>query len=265
MPIIYRPTWLASSLHGLVVIAHTPLKSQPQADMEFAQRAFKQFASVSKRRTSLDSLIPPFFALDRCCQRLPKDPSALHLFSLVCERLGQLDLAHRLLLSCVAILESAYEESEDTEIERRFVIANVNLGRVRLARGDFLAALEAFGSALGLAANIDDVSDEAIQIARLHAQFGSGLASYKLGDLENALNMFETASQEVPEEMIDVKGHVTILLTQSLWALGSEEARGTAKGMLLEWYALQSLVRHLSNDLNMHDYLIVASLRIPTI
>ena len=134
----------------------------------------------------------------------------------------------------IALLEREYEETEDVRTEEQFAIANGTLGRLRLASGDFAGSVEAFASALSLLP-ADDDDTWRIKTLRAHAQFGSGLAQFRLGELESALVMFENALEEVPSEMKVVRGHVTVLLAQTLWALGSDEARETARGQLLEW------------------------------
>jgi superkiller protein 3 len=153
---------------------------------------------------------------------------------LICERFGQLDVAVELTERAISILEARYEESEDSETERRYVTANVNVGRLKLATSDFSGALEAFSTALSLSAVSE--SDVQLHVLRGQMRFGSGLASFKLGELGDALSMFETALEEIPSELKEVRGHVSVLLAQTLWAMGSDEARETAKSQLLEWY-----------------------------
>jgi len=185
-----------------------------------------------------EQLITPFFALRRYCGQLSEDSSGLHLFALLCERLHQHDLAIELLGQAIAILERAYEETEDSTTEKRYAIANANLGRVRLAIGDYQQAKVAYEVVLGLLGSpVEEESIEATNRALLLAQahFGIGLASFKLGELEDALTSFEASADAAPIEMQDVKGHITILTAQTLWAIGGEDARDAARDQLLEW------------------------------
>lgn len=179
-----------------------------------------------------EALLTPFHALDRYCKRQPDDPGALHLFALICERLNQVDLALDLVTRSITLLEKLYEETEDEATEERYALANGTLGRLRLASQDYSGAVEAFSSCLSLWAV--DSPNTRDKVMRAHAQFGSGLAHFKLGELESALEMFETSLEELTPDMIVVKGHVVILLAQTLWALGSQEARETARSQLLE-------------------------------
>ena len=169
---------------------------------------------------------------------MSQDPTGLHLFAIICERLGQTDLAIELLTQAIGILEIAYDETEDEETERRFAIANVNLGRIRLGVANYRGAKEAFEVVLGLTTGADGesgASNQSLSTLRAQARFGIGLADFKLEELEDALASFETALEEVPVGLKGVKSHITILLAQTLWAIGSEEAQEAAKDQLLTW------------------------------
>ncbi|KAI0082004.1 TPR-like protein [Panus rudis PR-1116 ss-1] len=202
----------------------------PGADVEFAKRLFKTLGTAGDR-TSPDSIYPAFFVLDRYVKQHPQDANALHLFSLVCESIGQRELAVDLVQRAITILETAYEESEDPIIERQFTIAHTNLGRLRLSLQDYDGALEAFQVALGLLPEDDPEQTTRVLLSEVH--FGSGLASFKLGRFEEALVSFETALESSADHTV-VRGHVTVLLAQTLWALGTEEGRESAKAQLLQ-------------------------------
>lgn len=171
--------------------------------------------------------------LDRFCKQRPHDASALHLFGLVCERVGHIDLGINLMGRAITLLEAAYEESEDAAIERQFTIAHTNVARLRLSAGDFAGALESYQVATGLLP--DEPSDDEVETTVLLAQceFGAGLAHFKLGELPEALALFEAAMATAAEQPA-VRGHVVVLLAQTLWAIGTEEAKETAKTQLLQ-------------------------------
>jgi superkiller protein 3 len=183
----------------------------------------------------VDELLPAFFVLDRYCRGRPNDACALHLFGLVCESLGQRAFAVDLIGRAIAILEAEYEESEDSTVERHFTIANSNLARLRLSMKDYEGAIESFESALGLLT--EDAKEDATNIMRAHAQFGMGLANFKLGDLEAALGFFEAALGTAGDNMV-VRGHITVLLAQTMWAIGTDEFKETAKAQLLDWFVI---------------------------
>ena len=71
---------------------------------------------------------------------------------------------------------------------------------------------------------------------RSQCLFGSDLASFKLGALDEALESFEAAVVAAGDDL-HMRGHVTVLLAQTLWAIGTEEGREAAKTQLLDWYA----------------------------
>jgi len=176
--------------------------------------------------------VPAFFVLDRYCQERPDDECALHLFSLICERVGHYDLAVELITKAITILEAKYEESEDPAIERQFTIANTNLGRLRVANGDFDGAVESLETALGLIG--DDDSTES-RVLRTQSCFVTGLSKFKCGDLNGAMEPFRLALGSAGEDLTMV-GHVSVFLAQALWSLGGDEAQESAKSQLLQWY-----------------------------
>jgi superkiller protein 3 len=205
---------------------------KPEADIEFSRREFGQYLSGGHiHRASPNDLFPAFFALDRYLRQRPDDASALHLFSLICECIGHVELAIERTDRAISLLEEAYEETEDPIIERQFIIANTTVARLRLTVRDYEGALSSFQSALGL------LPEEAVEDKALKSQclFGSGLASFKLGALDEAIKSFEAALVAADDDL-HMCGHVTVLLAQTLWATGTEEGRELAKSQLLDWY-----------------------------
>jgi superkiller protein 3 len=182
--------------------------------------------------------LPAFFTLSRYCQQRSNDATALHLLSLVCERLGQhaygADLAER----SIAILETAYEEAEDPEVEMRYTIANCTLGRLRLSLGQFEGAGTSFESAHGLLAD-KELQSRQIIVLGVQVHLGLGLANFFLGDLEASLRFLEEGLQIAsPSDNYgngSLRTHLVILLAQVLWAIGTEGAKEGAKSRLLEW------------------------------
>lgn len=193
---------------------------------------FTTLARTSYGHTPYDALFPAFCVLDRYSKQRPDDATGLHLFGLVCERLGQIELGVDLLQRAISILEAVYEETEDPVVERQFTMANSNLARLKLSAHDYEGALESFESALGLLA--EDSTSPSDVILRAQAHFGSGLAQFKIGNLEEALSLFETALDSAGENML-VRGQVTVLLAQTMWAIGTEDFKESAKSLLLEW------------------------------
>jgi len=179
----------------------------------------------------MESLVPAFFVLGRYCQERPNDESALHLFSLVCERVGHYDLAVELITKAISILEAKYEESEDPAIEKQFTIANTNLGRLRVVNGDFDGALESLETALGLIGDDESADSRAL---RTQSYFVTGLSKFKCDDLNGAMESFQLALGSAGEDLTMV-GHVSVSLARALWSLGGDEAQESAKSQLLQW------------------------------
>ena len=217
----------------------TPNSSSDQleANLLYSQSTYDLFATSSPPSSSV--LHAPSFALQRFCEQRPTDATALHLHALIAERLGQYDLALAQITRSVAVLEQAYEESETPEVESRFAIAQSNLGRLHLALGNYTSSVDAFAGTLGLISP----EDESVRARRLrvHAKFGSGLAQYWLGELDESLAMFQAALDELESRpMGAMKGQVSVLLAQALWGMGGEDEKEAAKSTLLEWSVVLS-------------------------
>lgn len=202
----------------------------PAADLEFSTRLFWRSNTPDSK---VEDLIPVFFALERYCRQREEDASALHLLALVCERLGHFELGITRVAQAISILEAAYEVSEDATIERHFIIANTTMGRLQLAMDVYPTALEAFQSALGLLPEEFSEDDHQGQRLKVQCQFGSGLSYFKLGQLGEALALFQGALTTAGDDTVMI-GQITVLLSQALWALGSEDGRESAKNQLLQ-------------------------------
>ncbi|KAH7888376.1 superkiller protein 3 [Phlebopus sp. FC_14] len=215
--------------HAVGLTADVPL-----ADLEFASRVLSTLsARTPVRNTRQDELLPAFFVLNRYAQRCPHDPCALHLLGLLCELLGQLEQGVQWISQAITLLEAAYEESEDPVVERQFTIAHSNLARLKVGLLDCTGALESFETALGLLPEESLDNDSETKVLRVQALFGSGLAHFRLGDLQAAMTAFQAALDSAGEDHV-LRGHVTVLLAQAMWAIGTDEFRESAKALLLD-------------------------------
>lgn len=164
----------------------------------------------------------------------------MHLLSLVCERLGQHDYGADLAERSIAILETAYEETEDSEVEMRYTIANCTLGRLRLSLGQFEEALASFKIAHGLLTDTE-LQSRHIIVLRAQVHLGLGLANFFHGNLEASLRFLEEGLQIAitakngNDDDLPLRSHLIIFLAQVLWAIGTEGAKEGAKSRLLEW------------------------------
>lgn len=214
--------------------------SQLEGHILFSKRLFS-LVSSNLPQNATDTLHPAFFALDRYCKQRPRDASALHLFGLVCEAIGQNELAVDSIQQAIFILEAAYEESEDPIIERQYAIAHLNVARLHLSLGSYQNALESYQLALGLLP--EDTDDPSVLALLAQLQLGSGMANFKLGDFEEALTQLQAAMSSCAHDP-DLSGHVVVILAQTLWSIGSDEGRESAKAQLLQRYGTRNRKLH---------------------
>lgn len=202
------------------------------ADLQFALRVLSTVNDPNTvRAPNQERLLPAFFVLGRYFQRCPADACGLHIFGLICEHLGKLEQGVEYISRAITLLEAAYEEKEDPIVERQFVIAHTNIARLRLGLQDYEGSLASFEIALGL---LPEDAERESQILRVQAQYGSGLASFKMGDLQAAMTAFQAALESTANDLV-LRGQVTVLLAQTMWAIGTPEFRESAKGLLLDW------------------------------
>ncbi|KAG2745039.1 superkiller protein 3 [Suillus brevipes Sb2] len=203
----------------------------PMADLQFALRVLSAVNDLNTvRAPNTERLLPAFFVLGRYFQRCPADACGLHIFGLICEHLGKLEQGVEYISRAITLLEAAYEEKEDPIVERQFVIAHTNIARLRLGLQDYEGSLASFETALGL---LPEDAERESQILRVQAQYGSGLASFKMGDLQAAMTAFQAALESAADDHV-LRGQVTVLLAQTMWAIRTPEFRESAKGLLLD-------------------------------
>jgi superkiller protein 3 len=189
----------------------------------------------SRGQSQADLAISAFFALERCLQRRFNDTSALHLASLISERLGLATRAVTFARRSASLLEAAYERTEDPKTARQYAITQSTLGRISLVEGDFVGCISAFDTVLSLVeAPEDESSDTQATILRAQSHLGSGLGHLLSGDVEAAVTIFEAALSEIPFDMKSMRSHITVLLSQTMWMLGTEESREMSQTLLLE-------------------------------
>ncbi|KAG1742187.1 superkiller protein 3 [Suillus lakei] len=199
--------WIGQALiaiaNGLETDARTLLEHAPMADLQFALRVLAAVNdSNTVRAPTTDSLLPAFFVLGRYFLRCPADACGLHVFGLICEHLGKLEQGVEYIDRAIILIEAAYEEKEDPIVERQFIIAHTN-------------------------SLLPEDAERETQVLRVQAQYGSGLASFKMGDLQAAM------TESADDDRV-LRGQVTVLLAQTMWAIRTPEFRESAKGLLLD-------------------------------
>ena len=180
---------------------------------------------------NVSSLIQPLFALNQVRSLRPQDLTFGHLATLFLERTHDSSSAVEILESVCSTIEADYEKTEDPESLAHFTLARTDLARAYLADGSYEKAIECGEMALGLSSDETDseLSSEQRKKARLSAHLTVGLAQYFSNAFEEALKCFEAALEES-----DNNPDATCLLTQVLWAQGTEAARDRARGALFE-------------------------------
>ena len=171
------------------------------------------------------------FAVRRYCESNPSDSAAWHLYALITERLGQHDIAIEALEQATRLLEIEFESSESQDVERKYAVALVNLGRVRLASGAEDQALAAFGDALGLAGE-DTRMVVQCQLGQALAEAGLGEVDKALEDFQHALDACDSLGPE--EDVVGFKEEIAVLLARTLWSMQDDDAKEAAQVHLLE-------------------------------
>lgn len=153
------------------------------------------------------------------------------------ERLGQYDLAVARVSAAAALLEAEYEANESEEIEQRYAIALLNLGRIQLAQENTITAVESLENCFGLTSARQD---NAAKLMRVQAQVGLALGHAALGSIETSLQAFQDALLETESLMLRdtekdaLKERVSVCLAKTLWSIGGDDAFEMAKTRLLE-------------------------------
>lgn len=217
----------------------------PEADIAYATRAFKRYTTrhASEVRHQEDNfdraaeLSGPLFAVTRYLAQRPEDATALHLNALILEQVDDLRAASESLEKAATVLEAEYELDESPHVEARYVIAQTNLGRIRMAREDYRGALEAFEAALSLLdldtdpADQDDwtgLSRSQTVLLFIECRLGSGFAHYWLGDFSAAESVLENALEDLDEVNTVNKAALAVALGRVYWGQGeSEQALGS--------------------------------------
>lgn len=193
---------------------------------------------------ALSSIDPDFnalhqasFALDRYCTGYPQDSSAILLHGLILERLGQFDIAVDRLTTAVGLLEAEYEADESEELEQRYAVALLNLGRINLAQERYDTATETLQNCFDLVSARDDNGGI---LMRVQAKTGLALGHASLGAVQPSLEAFQEALSQVDTLKLrdtakdELKERVSVSLAKTLWSIGGDEAFEEAKTRLLE-------------------------------
>ncbi|KAK4701573.1 superkiller protein 3, partial [Phenoliferia sp. Uapishka_3] len=218
-----------------VLLAHafTLAGSTPEADIGFANSAFNKYRAASDPAPPAEALSAPLFALTRYLSQRPEDVSAIHLCALILEQVGDLDSASESLEKAAAILSDLYDTDESPEVEGRFIVAQTNLGRVRLAKEDYEGAVTAFDFALSLlpspklpwddSAPAGGLGREESVLLHTECRLGTGLAQFWLGETDEAIQMLSEGLDELDELPESRKADLAVTLARIYWSQEDED------------------------------------------
>lgn len=207
--------------------------SVQEADYGLGQAVFDSFQRKDEARVTETTLSSASFAISAYIANSPSDVDALHLSALISERLGQMDLAIDRITKAATLLEERYEATESADVARQYAVAESNLGRIRLAAGDFDGAAGAFEAAIGLldggeeqeasstaADEIDGyVQPSLILAAKIQSQFGLALSRHFTGSHSDALDTIReaiTSTKETNSRAAELD--LSLQLAKLLWA-----------------------------------------------
>lgn len=176
--------------------------SLEEADYGFAQACLDAFRTEGVGESVLSGAS---FAMSTYVGKMPDDVDALHLSALICERLGQTDLAKERIEKAAKLLEERYEKTESTVVARQYAVAEANLGRIRLGTEEYEGAKEALEAAIGLLdtpAEDEEHGDEVedgklasnlITEAKISAQLSLSLSHYFSNSHDSAFSTIQDA------------------------------------------------------------------------
>ncbi|WAR61977.1 hypothetical protein PtB15_14B70 [Puccinia triticina] len=223
-------------------------------------KTFTNDAPKSSQHTS--TLIAPMLAAEKLLKRYPKDPTFLNLHALISECLGNFDEAAQSLGKSAELLEAVYEVTESTEVERRYMLANLNLGRIRLRQKDYEEAISALETVLSLRPPFDK-NTETIECAlqstviRVQAACQIAMARYFSQDAEQCLVGLDKALRELhgiqldeslglSKELAPYSSAVSGIIARVLWAQSKESK---AKEMISDVILKNSSEKFIDYDL----------------
>lgn len=206
------------------------LTGQLESDLAAAALIFERY--LTTQWLDIGELHQPAFALKRYVQQCPADSAAVHLYGLICERLGLIAEAVSAFERATTLLEEEFEATETTAIEIRYSIALANLGRARLAARAYDEALSAYTNCWEL---IEGSQESQVSSLRVQVKLGQALAQCWLDETEASLELFQQALDEAEGSGVSgLKEEVAVLLARTLWGMGAE-GQEMAKSHLMEW------------------------------
>jgi len=286
---LYQPDWplswmgcaLIASLNGnqqkaseLVEHAYTlSLGSTTTIESCYATVTLKRFTDDAQRSCQhTNTLIAPLLAAEKLLKRYPNDPTLLNLHALISEGSGNFEAAAGSLQKSAELLEAVYEVTESVQVEQRFMLANLNLGRIHLGQKKYQDAIDVLETVLSLRPPFDKKTEpieSALKstIIRTQAACQIAIARYFLQDVEKCLSGLDEALREIhnvqqdeslgpPKRFALYSSAVSGLIARVLW---SESNKSKARELVSEAIAKNSSQKIIDFDL-INSFLAIAIL-----
>ena len=188
------------------------------------------YISQTPRTNNTTELLQPLFALQQLHTMIPSRSLTRYIAALFHERIGEFEIASKMLADICTAAEAEYEASESTTSLARYAQSKADLARNEFALQRYSEAIESVNTAIDLLTDTDNckLDDQAMQKCKLSAYLTGGLAHYYLKQMDHSISMFRSAlteSKSAPE--------VVCLLSQVLWFKGGREERAVAAEQLL--------------------------------
>ncbi|PLW51233.1 hypothetical protein PCASD_01010 [Puccinia coronata f. sp. avenae] len=223
-------------------------------------KTFTDEATKSSQHTS--TLIAPMLAAEKLLKRYPQDPTFLNLHALISECLGNFDEAAGSLGRSAELLEAVYEVTESVQIEQRYMLANLNLGRVRLRQKNHQEAIDVLETVLSLRPPFDktiEPIDSAFKTTVIRTQTACqiAIAQYFLHHAEKALAGLDEALREIhavqqdeslglSNRLVPYSSAVSGLIARVLW---SQSDKTKAKELISDAILKNSSEKFIDFDL----------------
>ncbi|KNF03722.1 hypothetical protein PSTG_03244 [Puccinia striiformis f. sp. tritici PST-78] len=229
----------------------------------YATVALKTFTNDAQKSSQhTNSLIAPMLAAEKLLKRYPTDPTFLNLHALISESMGNFDEAAGSLERSAELLEAVYEVTESIEIEQRYMLANLNLGRIRLRQKNYEEAIMVHETVLSLRPPFDKTSEPVecalkSTIIRAQAACQIAIARHFLQDHEKALTVLDEALRELyavqqdeslrlSKALAPYSSAVAGLIARVLW---SQPNKSKARGLISETISKNSSEKFIDFDL----------------
>ncbi|KAJ3091854.1 Superkiller protein 3 [Quaeritorhiza haematococci] len=204
--------------------------SLPEINFRFALHHLKR--AMTGHVDDASGFSTSVFSLQKYLELYPRDVSAANLLGVIFERQGRYDDAIMTYRRSMDVLtQNPIDTMPNPQTTDHLVMLSENCARCLLASGKFTECIEMYKRRLELRETWDDV----------WTPMGLGLAYYFAKQLEQSFSWFEKALHTSAEKSSAHQNHVVLLLSQVMFALGTEQHMSLCKEQLLQCIRNDSL------------------------